>query len=504
MPSFILSGDLVVTGVDEPVITDGAVLVDGERVVAIGSVAQMRSRNPGAEERGGPGHVVIPGLIDAHQHGRGVTNIQRGVPDGFLEQWLIRLRGLWPMDPYLTTLVAALRLIRSGVTTAMHHFASTGVVPFEEEIDATLRAYRDAGMRVTFTLDFRDRNYYVYAPDSEFLSSLPSALAGAVSKQLPPRVLPKPSEVMALLSKVRRSWGSPKLRLALGPQGGEWSSDESLKDVAAFARAESLPIHTHMLESRLQRHASLREHGISAVERFARLGLLGANTSLAHMVWVTDLDLDIVRDAGAAIVHNPASNLRLRSGIAPVLRMLRRGIPVAIGMDGMSLSDQGDYFQDLRLCRSLHFDDQGALDSPDVWRMVYEGGGRATFWGDSIGRLRPGCWADAVVMRLPVDVAVAPLDPVWRVQDRVLREGGPSAIRTVVVGGRVVIDNGIAQTVDEPAILDAVRSYAGSADAASVTTRRHLVKQLEAAVADYYRSWNVGDDARALNAIHHR
>jgi cytosine/adenosine deaminase-related metal-dependent hydrolase len=482
----ILAGDYVVQGPGEAPLKDAAVVLDGEKVSAVGPLSEIRRRHPGKQVIGGAGHAVIPGLIDAHQHGRGVTNIQRGVPDGPLEQWLIRLRGLWPADPYLTTMLAAVRLLRTGVTTAMHHFASTGVLPFEAETEAALRAYDDAGIRVTFTLDFRDCNYYVYASDEEFLAGLPAELGREVREKLPPRVLPKPVEVVGMLPELRKKWASTRLLLALGPQGVEWSSDASLREVAAFARAEGLPIHTHALETRRQRDASLRTFGASPVARMEKLGLLGEKTSLAHMVWASDADLDVVKDRGAVIVHNPASNLRLRSGIAPVLSMLRKAIPVGIGMDGMSLSDQTDFFQDLRLCRHLHFDAQGALDPDDVWRMVYSGGARATFWGEQVGSLKPGCWGDALLIRLSQDDRVAPMDPVWRVTDRVLREGHPAAIAAVVVGGRVVVKDGACTMVDEAGLLDKVRAHARSADAGAVAARRALVARLEGAVESYY------------------
>jgi cytosine/adenosine deaminase-related metal-dependent hydrolase len=279
---------------------------------------------------------------------------------------------------------------------------------------------------------------------------------------------------------------------ALGPQGLEWSSEGPLRELAAFARAEDLPIHTHMLETRRQRDASLDTFGASPVARMAKLGLLGEKTSLAHMVWASDADLEIVKSNGAAIVHNPASNLRLRSGTARVLPMLRRGIPVGIGMDGMSLSDQADYFQDLRLCHHLHFDDEGALEPDDVWRMMYQGGGKATFWGGSIGRLEPGCWGDAVLMRMSDDDRVAPMDPEWRVMDRVLREGSPHAISAVVVGGRVVVKDGSCTMVDERELLGKIRAHADAADPRAVAERRGLVAALERAVGGFYREKEAG------------
>lgn len=507
MKRLILIGDYVVEKAGARPVPDGAVVIENERVVKIISATLARNLYPDANFLGGPGNVVIPGLIDAHQHGRGVTSIQRGVADDQLERWLTRLRGLWPMDIYLTTAIAAARLLRSGVTTAMHHFASTGVVPFEEELRASLQAYHDVGIRVTFTLDFRDQNSYVYAPDHEFLERLPKVLARRFLEKLPPRNLPTPAEVFALLPQLRLDWPSARIKFALGPQGPEWSSDASLGMISDFSRAEALPVHTHVLETRLQRDASFRNHGMSAITRLSKLGLLKADTSLAHMVWASDSDLATVKGAGAIIVHNPASNLRLKSGIAPVLLMLRNRIPVAIGMDSMSISGQSDFFQDLRLCQNLHFDDGGSISTDDIWRMVYEGGGQATFWGEEIGRLCGGTWGDAVIMRLSRDALVQPVDSRWHVLQRLLHEGGPGSIKAVVVGGQVVMEDGINKSIDEVSLVDKMLAYAANVKSEEIEERRAVVGQLEAAVEDFYRDWRPDGDTerrRDQSTLHGR
>jgi 5-methylthioadenosine/S-adenosylhomocysteine deaminase len=500
MQRLILAGDYVVEDCTGRGQVDATVIIENERVAAIMASAEARRAFPGEPVIGGAGHVVIPGLIDAHQHGRGVSNIQRGVPDGPLEQWLTRLRGLWPMDTYLTTAVAALRLLRSGVTTAMHHFTSTGIVPFEEELAASLKAYRDLGIRVTFTLDFRDRFSYVYADDEEFLAALPAAFSARVREKLPPRSASDPDKVMSLLPSLQRDCAGTLMKFALGPQGPDWSSDAGLEKIGDFSRANDLPVHTHVLETRLQREASIRNHGMSPVERLSRFGLLNDRTSLAHMVWPSAEDLVRVQDNGAIVVHNPASNLRLKSGIAPVLEMLRRDIPVAIGMDGTSMSDQADFFQDLRLCQGLHFDRAGAIAADDIWRMVYRNGGKATFWGDAVGQLAKGCWGDAAVIRLTGDRLVEPIEP-QNVLQRVLREGSPAAVHASVVGGRVVMKGGRSTLIDDADLLARVDTYARNVDPAAVHERRRLVEELEGAVSDFYRSWKTEAGPRAYNMM---
>jgi 5-methylthioadenosine/S-adenosylhomocysteine deaminase len=486
--SLLLVGDYVVVHPDSDTIPDGAVLVDGDRVVAVGAAPELRARAPDAQQLGGRGLVVMPGLIDAHEHGHGVTNVQGGVPDGPLERWLIRLRGLWPMDTYASTALAALRLLRTGVTTVLHHHAYAGAQPYRADLEASLRAYAALGIRATFALDLRDRNTYVYAPDDQWLATLPPDLAGAIRERLPPPAVPPAREVLSLLPELEHAWASDRLKLALGPRGGQWCSEGSLRLVAA-ARERGAGVHMHLLETRLQREYFTRTYGRSAPAWLAELGLVGPNTSLAHGVWVSEADLDLLAAGGATLVHNPASNLRLRSGVAPVLAMLRHRIPVAVGMDGASLSDRGDYFTDLRLCRALHFDADGALTSRDVWRMVFRAGARATFWGDAIGQLAPGCLADALIVRLAEEPTVAPVDPASDLLDRLLRETTPADVRTVVVGGRVVLRDGRSTLVDEDAILRRIEAAAAAADAGAVGERRRLLAAVEEAVASFYATW---------------
>lgn len=485
----ILSGDFVVTSASKAPIPGGAVAIDNGKVVATGVADDIRHQYPAMPVVGGPGHVVIPGLIDAHQHGRGITNIQRGVADGPLERWRVRLRGAWPVPPYPSTALAALALLRTGVTTTLHHYTSGSLQPPDAEPNACLAAYRDSGMRATFTVDFADTNFYTYSSDSTFIESLPLALAERVKRQVPPRNVPKPAQAFALLETLRGVWESERLKFALGPQSLERGCEADFRLIADYARANSLPFHTHTLETKRQRDESLRLFGVSPVARLAQFGLLTETTSLAHMVWASDDDLTIMADHGASIVHNPASNLRLRSGTAPVQSMLRKGIAVGIGMDSMSLSDRSDFFEDLRLCSGLHFDDKGALDSADVWRMVYEGGRRAAFWNDSIGELTPGRWGDAVVLRLSDTDTKASVDPGRPVMDRVLREASPGKVAAVIVGGQIVMKDGMSTLVDENRLIE--QAHAAAIDVAALAERRETIAMLEKAIDAHFASVSV-------------
>ena len=147
-----------------PVLEDGAVATEGSVVRDVGPYAVQRARHPEAREIGSPDHAVLPGLVNAHQHGMGLPYLLLGAPDDALELWKPRLLGLGAVDPYLNTLYACLKQLESGVTTTLH-FNTGAPVNYLETVRAKLRAYGDAGIRVAFGMEIYDQQNYVYAPD---------------------------------------------------------------------------------------------------------------------------------------------------------------------------------------------------------------------------------------------------------------------------------------------------------------------------------------------------
>jgi guanine deaminase len=210
----------------------------------------------------------------------------------------------------------------------------------------------------------------------------------------------------------------------------------------------------------VQAIAAQRRWGCTAVERLAELGLLGPRFVGAHAVWLTEDDMRRLADAGGAVSHNPASNLRLGSGIAAVREMLDRGLTVALGTDGSMSSDNQNLFEALRLAAlvgNVRFPHQTErwLSAADTWRMATLGGARAVGLGDAIGALEPGRQADIVLLRAD-STSLRPLSNV--LGSLVYVETGAS-VDTVLVGGRVVMRGGRVLGVSE----DRLRAQAQAA-----------------------------------------
>jgi guanine deaminase len=249
--------------------------------------------------------------------------------------------------------------------------------------------------------------------------------------------------------------------VAVAPTIPNQATDELLDGCAALAREHGVGIHTHLAESKVQVVESRRRWGKSIVARLADHRVLGPGFVGAHSVWLDDDDLRMLADAGAAVAHNPGSNLRLGVGIAPVREMLDHGLAVGLGTDGSTCADNQNLFEALRIASvisTIRFPHETArwLDADTVWGLATAGTARVMGQPGDLGALAPGRKADLVLLRTD-SIFLRPLaDPVKAL---VYAETGAS-VDTVLVDGRVVLDQGHVTTVDE------TRIYARAQEAA--------------------------------------
>ena len=170
MSTSIVRGGYVIceAGVDagsSRVISDGAVFQRGGIIEAVGAYDDIKSAHQADEELGGPGYLVMPGLVNAHHHGRGVSTFQMGCIDDCLETWILSGWGRRPYDHYLMTLYTAIQQIESGTTTTMYNHAQTPAMGLADDVSEVLRGFADAGMRTAFSVYYRERNRVVYQDD---------------------------------------------------------------------------------------------------------------------------------------------------------------------------------------------------------------------------------------------------------------------------------------------------------------------------------------------------
>jgi 5-methylthioadenosine/S-adenosylhomocysteine deaminase len=239
------------------------------------------------------------------------------------------------------------------------------------------------------------------------------------------------------------------------------ATDEFLDGAVRLAKDHGVGIHTHLAESKVQVVESQRCWGKSIVRRLADHGVLGPGFVGAHGVWLTDDDLRMLADAGAAVAHNPGSNLRLGCGIAPVREMLDRGLAVGLGTDGSVCADNQNLFEALRIASvvsTIRFPHETArwLDAATVWALATTGSARVLGQAEDLGAVAPGRKADLAMLRGD-SVFLRPLaEPV---NNLVYAETG-AAVETVMVDGRVVMERGRVTTVDEEKIYARVQEAA--------------------------------------------
>jgi len=292
---------------------------------------------------------------------------------------------------------------------------------------------------------------------------------------------PAPTKgLLDLTERAIRRWhggADGRIRMAVSPTIPNQATDEFLDGCAGLSREYGVGIHTHLAESKVQAVEGQRRWGKSIVARLADHGVLGPGFVGAHSIWLADDDLRMLADAGAAVAHNPGSNLRLGAGIAPVREMLDRGVAVGLGTDGSVCADNQNLFEALRIAsvvstiRFPHATERW-LDAQTVWRLATSGTARVLGQAEDLGAIAPRAKADLVLLRAG-SVFLRPLsDPVTAL---VYAETGAS-VDTVLVGGQVVVEHGRVTTVDEDRIFaraqDAAdRQRAQSAQARAVAER---------------------------------
>lgn len=471
---------------------DAAVLIEAGKVAAIGPASAMITAHPDAEALGGQGMVIMPGLINAHHH-VGLTPFQLGSPDYPLELWFASRMALRDVDLRLDTLFSAFEMIASGITTVQHLHSRAPGNP-EAALGAARKvigAYREIGMRASYSMALRDQNRLVYQDDQLFTESVPEALRPALRAFFERFTLPL-SEQAAIFEALRAELANePRIRLQVAPANLHWLSDDALALAAELSNRHGLPLHMHLLETPYQKAYAQRRTGGSAVAYLERFGLLHDRMTLGHGVWMSETDIEQCAAHGVHICHNCSSNFRLKSGIAPVNRFVAKGIPVCLGIDEAGINDDRDMLQEMRLVLRAHREpgiDAPQPDAAQVFRMATEHGAATTPFGTTIGSLKPGSEADLVLLdhaaiTKPYQHAETPLI------DVIVHRAKHSAIEAVMVGGEVIYENGRFLRIDRAIVLEAIRESLSAPITPSEQDRRHLSEAVFPHVRAFYDRW---------------
>ena len=382
--------------------------------------------------------LLLPGFVNAHTHSPEMW--QRGIiPPAPLELWIAELYDFTPLDPeqvYLSALGTAVETLLSGGTSVVDHLI---LIPGREleTIDAAIRAYGEVGIRA------------FVGPLIQDLSLTESIPSNGNPQNHTPYVR-SPQASLELLQEAVTRFHRPEegVSLLVAPTGMQLCSDDFIESLIELSDRYNLCRHTHLLETKAQQILAQERYGCSAVTHMKYLGFLGDRTSLAHCVWLTDADIKILANTHSTVVHNPLSNLRLGSGIAPILKYRQAGVNVSFGCDGSASNDSQDLLEAIKIGTILHnvtdFDYRNWITPRQAVEMAALGGARGLGMADQMGSLEVGKQADVVLYDLKNLSLLPRTDPVG-----LLILGRPTqAVDSVWVRGDRVVADGQVKTLD--------------------------------------------------------
>lgn len=413
--------------------------------------------------------IILPGLVNGHTHSHGALG-RGGVPqDATLETFLAgasALNGKRSTDDLrLSAQLSAAEMIRKGCT-ACFDLSVELPGPSVAGLHAVATAYFDAGLRAVVAPMIADRTIY------QALPGLLAAFPAELQQTLAAITLPPWQQTLAICEDAFASWpvAMDRVRPGLGPAIPLHCSDDFLTACAALAKTGDLRLQTHLAETRMQQVAAQQRYGTSLTAHLDALGLLSPRFSGAHGVWLSDDEAARLARHGAGIVHNPLSNLRLGSGIAPVRKLIDAGVIMGVGTDAANTSDTQNMFEAMRLAATLS---RAQADTPDRWVSVPEAfhmatEGSARIMGlDRVGRIAPGWAADLLFLDRDYCHYVPLRDALSQI---VFGENG-GALREVMIAGRMVFADDRVLTLDEAALHAQAREAALRLDAANHDTR---------------------------------
>lgn len=493
MQTIIWAGVTLTDATNDPQ-QDYGVCVEGKRIVAVAPRQTLQTRFPEAAQVGGDHYLLTPAFVNSHDHGRGLGTFPLGAPDDLLEIWLPGLYSQPTVDPYLLSLWEGIQLLHAGVTLNAHSHNPQNWHTMEQEAAEVLRAYGEVGIRTAFHPPLVDQNPLVYAQRDEFLAGLPSTVAEAAQRFLARNPLSH-DEYFALCHRLHTRYhdaNDHSVHIQISPAGGQWCSDELILGATDFAQSHNTRVQMHMLETEYQRHYAWNKWGKSFIAHLAEIDALGPWLTLAHMIWTEESDLALLQEHGVGVAHNPSSNLRLRSGVAPIPAYLQQNIPLGIGLDGQTLDDDQDYLREMRLAWTLANRPGAAsptIEAVQIFKLGTQGGAAITLGTDTpLGVLTPGALADLVLldyraMQHPwVAPTVAPVDTL-------LRKASRQHVRHVWMEGEWVVKDGNITRVDEENVAAALAEQLSQHDAATLRARNAAAVAIAPYLRRFYAAW---------------
>ncbi|MFU8945382.1 amidohydrolase family protein [Mycetocola zhadangensis] len=401
----------------------------------------------------GRDRLVAPGFVNAHTHSWEM--LYKGRYDNLpLELWMALsypILGNSRVEPDLIALrtkLFAIESLKAGVTTVVDDVLETPGQD-REQLNAVFDSYEQLGIRANIS------GHVISKPFIDTLPFVSEYLPDDIIKEVRGMPVPTTDEYLAFSREAFRTHhgrGNGRLRYMVAPSGPQRVGTDLLVGATEMAREFHAECHVHVLETKTQLVTGDEMYGQSLVAYMNGIGALSPNTTLAHGIWLTEADMEMIADAGTSISHNPISNLKLGSGIAAWRMLQDAGINLGLGTDGCSSSDSPRMLDVIKMAALLH-----KVTDPDYtsWPRVDEvlaaatiGGARSAVLDDSIGSLEVGKQADLVIYNLETMA----FTPRQKLDHQLVYSENGSSIETVIVNGQVVVDGGQVTTADEVAV----------------------------------------------------
>jgi 5-methylthioadenosine/S-adenosylhomocysteine deaminase len=424
----IRGGTVVTMDGERHVIENGAVAVKGGRIVSVGSVTDIDRNYAARKIVNARGKVIIPGLINGHTHVP--MTLFRGLADDLdLQEWLTKY--IFPAEAKnvteefvrVGTRLGLAEMIRGGTTTYcdMYYFE-----------DAIADETSKAGMR---------------------------GVLGETVIDFPVADNKTNAEAMAYVERFVKRWqGNSLIVPAIAPHAPYTVSEEHLKAVRAFSDRTGAPIVTHISETKREVDDSIKAKGASPVDYLNRIGFLNNRVIAAHMVWPSEGELVLLKRLGVGIVHNPQSNMKLASGVAPVPEMLKKDLPVGLGTDGAASNNDLNLWEEMDTAAKLHkliSRDPKVVNAAEAFEMATIRGARALHLEKEIGSIEKGKRADLVI----VDLDDLNQTPSYNIYSDLVYATKAGDVQTVIIEGRVVMRDRRLLTLNEQRIKADARRY---------------------------------------------
>lgn len=418
---------------------DGAVVYDGDTIIETGKTAEMRKKYYGSKYINAEGKLIMPGLINAHGHYYGFYSRGMALKDPPAFTFLEVLQRLWwrldraleHEDNYLGAAAFNIAGLKAGTTTIVDHHASPNSI--EGSCDDIAQAALDAHIRNHVAYEVTDRN------------GMDGAYAGI-------------EENRRFIEKCYKKDKNPLLAASFGLHAAFTCCDETLaKSREALESVKEakgkVGYHIHVAEGKYDEEHSMKNYGKTVVDRLTEFGICGPETIYGHCVHVNDHELDLIKETGTNLVTNPASNMNNTVGLPRAVDIVKRGIPLALGTDGITY----DMFQEMKF---LYFGQKFNYKDPRVFgteslQVLMEGNSKlvSKAFPKKVGVLEPGAYADIILVDYEVPTMLCTGNLPWHL---VFGMTG-SNVHTTIVGGQTVMKNRELLTIDEKEIMARAR-----------------------------------------------